>query len=121
MKKVILVLVLMLIVNIGYSQKVSLLNFNDTCAVSIDTASRHYLSTSNTLKDKFAQNYYMTVWADDSLEFADNISFTNSWVILPNMSYTTPKPLNVNFQPRIYFRRKGTDGTVNFFGYFIGD
>lgn len=121
MKKLLLVLILLVTVS-GYAQKTKTLNINNgTVSTEIDTVSRSYLSNCNTLADFIRQNYHFTVWADDTLEVADNINFTNSIVINTNMSYSTQFPYNINFQNNLYIRRKGTTGTVNYLLYLAGD
>lgn len=121
MKKLLIILVILVIGNVAYSQKVTTLSYTDTLATDVDTVSRHILSTSNNINSLVKQNYHVTIAADDTCEVSFTSGFTESIVILPDESYTNPKPYNVNFQSNMYIRRKGTAGTVTYRLFLVGD
>ena len=121
MKKLLIAVLLLMVTGAAYPQKVTTLSYIDTVAVNTDTVSRHITTTSNNINSLVKQNYTVTIAADDTLEVSFTSAFTESIVILPDESYTNPRPYNVNFQSNMYIRRKGTAGTVTYRLFLVGD
>jgi hypothetical protein len=85
---------------------------SDTVVATVDTVSRKWLSTSNTLADTFDVGYFLTITADDSIEFSTNSSFpsNNTWGILSGETYKSEIPYSVTSNPNIYIRRYSISG-----------
>lgn len=121
MKKLLIAVLLLIVTGAAYPQKVTTLSYTDTVAVNVDTVSRHIGGAVNTISGLVKQNYTVTIAADDTCEVSFTSAFTESIVILPDESYTNPRPYNVNFQSNMYIRRKGTAGTVTYRLFLVGD
>jgi len=121
MKKLLIAFAILVCANITFAQKVTTLSYIDTVAVNVDTLSRHIGGAVNTVGSLVKQNYHVTIATDDTLEVSFTSAFTESIIILPDESYTNPKPYNVNFQTNLYIRRYGTAGTVTYRLFLIGD
>lgn len=114
MKKLLLILFLFLTVNVFAQQGINdwvtgRLSYRDTIGTTVDTLSRH-ISTST---DKITASYWISgwVWASDTVQISDSISFNSSYttILYPGEVLTFEK-LSINAFNNLYFKSLFTGG-----------